>query len=88
MECLRGVAWNIAGWEPPWGSGFDDTLAESILNEAVDQGVNFIDTADVYEDRQSEAAVARVVNCPFGAGLCCHQVWTFSDPPYIKEPGY
>ncbi|MBL7007115.1 MAG: aldo/keto reductase [Spirochaetia bacterium] len=50
--------WQVGG---RWGSGFDDTLAESILNEAVDQGINFIDTADVYENRQSEAAVARVV---------------------------
>lgn len=50
--------WQVGG---KWGSGFDDTLAESILERAIDQGVNFIDTADVYEDRQSEAAVARVV---------------------------
>lgn len=27
----------------------------------MDAGVNFIDTADVYENRQSEAAVGRVV---------------------------
>lgn len=50
--------WQVGG---RWGSGFDNTIAESILNEAVDQGINFIDTADVYENRQSEAAVARVV---------------------------
>ncbi len=50
--------WQVGG---RWGSGFDDAIAESILNEAVDQGINFIDTADVYENRQSEAAVARVV---------------------------
>lgn len=50
--------WQIGG---KWGSGFDDTLAEEILNQAIDQGVNFIDTADVYENYQSEAAVARVV---------------------------
>ena len=50
--------WQVGG---KWGSGFDDQLAESILDSAIDQGVNFIDTADVYEDRKSEAAVARVV---------------------------
>lgn len=50
--------WQIGG---KWGSGFDDALAEEILNQAIDQGVNFIDTADVYENYQSEAAVARVV---------------------------
>lgn len=50
--------WQVGG---KWGSGFDDANAETILNAASDHGVNFIDTADVYEDRQSEAAVARVV---------------------------
>ena len=28
--------WQVGG---RWGSGFDDTIAESILNEAVDQGL-------------------------------------------------
>jgi aryl-alcohol dehydrogenase-like predicted oxidoreductase len=50
--------WQVGG---RWGSGFDDAAAERILNAAIDAGVNFIDTADVYEDRRSEAAVARVV---------------------------
>lgn len=49
-------AWQVGG---RWGSGFDDELAERILDEAFDRGVNFVDTADVYENRQSEAAVAR-----------------------------
>ena len=50
--------WQVGG---TWGSGFDDALAEKILNEAIDEGVNFIDTADVYEAGASEAAVGRVV---------------------------
>jgi aryl-alcohol dehydrogenase-like predicted oxidoreductase len=50
--------WQVGG---TWGSGFDDANAEAILEDAIDRGVNFIDTADVYENRQSEAAVARVV---------------------------
>ena len=50
--------WQVGG---TWGSGFDDTNAEAILEHALDRGINFIDTADVYENRQSEAAVARVV---------------------------
>ena len=50
--------WQVGG---TWGSGFDDANADSILNAAIDSGINFIDTADVYENRQSEAAVARVV---------------------------
>lgn len=50
--------WQVGG---KWGSGFDDTLAERIINEAIDAGINFIDTADVYEAGASEAAVGRVV---------------------------
>ncbi|MDA3901722.1 MAG: aldo/keto reductase [Spirochaetes bacterium] len=50
--------WQIGG---KWGTGFDDANAEKIINEAIDMGVNFIDTADVYEDGRSEAAVGRVV---------------------------
>ena len=50
--------WQVGG---VWGSGFDDANAERILEDAIDRGVNFFDTADVYENRRSEAAVARVV---------------------------
>ncbi len=50
--------WQVGG---KWGSGFDDANAEHILHEAIDNGINFIDTADVYEDGKSEAVVGRVV---------------------------
>ena len=50
--------WQVGG---KWGSPFDDRSAEEIINRAIDLGVNFIDTADVYSDGLSEAAVARVV---------------------------
>jgi aryl-alcohol dehydrogenase-like predicted oxidoreductase len=50
--------WQVGG---PWGSGFDDANAEAILEDAIARGINFIDTADVYENRQSEASVGRVV---------------------------
>jgi aryl-alcohol dehydrogenase-like predicted oxidoreductase len=50
--------WQVGG---RWGSTFDDTNAEKILNEAIDHGVNFIDTADVYSEGASERAVGRVV---------------------------
>ncbi len=67
-RCFGRTGWNVSEislgtWQVggKWGSGFDEALAERIINEAVDRGVNFIDTADVYENRQSEAAVARVV---------------------------
>lgn len=50
--------WQVGG---KWGSQFDDKLADSILNTAIDHGVNFIDTADVYENGLSEKAVGRVI---------------------------
>ncbi len=50
--------WQVGG---KWGSGFDDANADTIINSAIDAGVNFIDTADVYENGMSETAVGRVV---------------------------
>ena len=50
--------WQVGG---KWGSGFDHKLADRLLNSAIDEGVNFIDTADVYEAGLSETAVGRVV---------------------------
>ncbi len=50
--------WQVGG---TWGAPFDDKEAERIINEAIDSGINFIDTADVYSDGLSEKAVGRVV---------------------------
>jgi aryl-alcohol dehydrogenase-like predicted oxidoreductase len=50
--------WQVGG---KWGTQFDEKNAEKIINVAIDRGVNFIDTADVYSEGLSEAAVAKVV---------------------------
>ena len=50
--------WQVGG---RWGEKFDDALAERIIESAIERGVNFIDTADVYNERASESAVGRVV---------------------------
>lgn len=50
--------WQVGG---KWGADFSHANAESILNKAVDEGINFIDTADVYSDGESEKAVGRLV---------------------------
>lgn len=52
--------WQVGG---RWGAPFDFENAETILNEAVDQGINFIDTADVYGDGngESEHAVGKLL---------------------------
>lgn len=50
--------WQVGG---KWGDPFSHANADTILNLAVDSGINFIDTADVYGDGESEKAVGRLV---------------------------
>jgi aryl-alcohol dehydrogenase-like predicted oxidoreductase len=50
-------AWGIGG--SAWGGADDDTSMRA-LHAAIDAGVNFIDTADVYGDGRSERLVARL----------------------------
>lgn len=50
-------AWAIGG---AWGDVPEDD-AVAALNTAIDNGVNFIDTADVYGDGRSERLIARVL---------------------------
>jgi aryl-alcohol dehydrogenase-like predicted oxidoreductase len=50
-------AWAIGG---AWGN-VDDGDAVAALNAALDSGVTFIDTADVYGDGRSEKLIARVL---------------------------
>lgn len=49
-------AWAIGG---TWGET-DDTAALAALHRALDRGVNFFDTADVYGDGHSERLLARL----------------------------
>ncbi len=50
--------WQVGG---KWGDDFSHANADRILGEAVDNGINFIDTADVYSDGESEKAVGNFV---------------------------
>ena len=50
--------WQVGG---KWGDDFSHANADRILGEAVDNGINFIDTADVYSDGESEKAVGNLV---------------------------
>ena len=50
--------WQVGG---KWGSDFDHGNADRILNLAVDSGINFIDTADLYGNRESEKAIGRLL---------------------------
>ncbi len=56
VSAISFGAWAIGGF---WGP-VDDAESMRALHAAVDAGVNFIDTADVYGDGRSERLVARV----------------------------
>ncbi|MEO8481061.1 MAG: aldo/keto reductase [Acidobacteriota bacterium] len=56
VSAISFGAWAIGG---AWGA-VDDTESLQALNTAIDCGVNFIDTADVYGDGRSERLIARV----------------------------
>ena len=50
--------WQVGG---KWGDDFSHQTADSILNAAIDSGINFIDTADVYGNGESEKAVGKFI---------------------------
>ena len=56
VSAISFGAWAIGGF---WGAA-DDEESMRALHAAVDAGVNFIDTADVYGDGRSERLVARL----------------------------
>jgi aryl-alcohol dehydrogenase-like predicted oxidoreductase len=78
--------WQVGG---KWGSGFDDKLADSIIHKAIDNGINFIDTADVYEAGLSEKAVGRVVKSRseeiFVASKCGRQINPHTNEGYQPD---
>ena len=50
--------WQVGG---TWGSEFYHDNADRILNLAVDSGINFIDTADLYGNGESEKAIGKLL---------------------------
>jgi aryl-alcohol dehydrogenase-like predicted oxidoreductase len=50
--------WQVGG---KWGEPFNEKSAEAIINSAIDNGVNFIDTADVYSGGLSEKVIGKVL---------------------------
>lgn len=56
VSAISFGAWAIGG---TWGA-VDDAASLAALHAAIDAGVNFIDTADVYGDGRSERLVAQL----------------------------
>lgn len=73
--------WQLGG---KWGTGFDPSLARKTLDRALHNGVNFIDTADVYKETKSETAVGQAAKRADGrvyvATKCGRQI-----EPHITE---
>ncbi|SOE20485.1 Predicted oxidoreductase [Spirosomataceae bacterium TFI 002] len=78
--------WQVGG---KWGSEFSHDRAQQILNTAVENGVNFIDTADVYGDGESEKAVGKFVKtCKeriYVATKCGRQLKPHTDQAYTPQ---
>ena len=56
VSCISFGAWAIGG---TWGK-VDDNESLNALHRAVDLGVNFFDTADVYGDGHSECLISKL----------------------------
>lgn len=78
--------WQVGG---KWGSDFNHENAEKIINEAIDQGINFLDTADVYSAGLSETAVGEVVRSRseqvYVASKCGRRINPHTDENYLLE---
>lgn len=78
--------WQVGGG---WGGEFDQETATDILNTALDHGINFIDTADVYSDGASEKAVGEFVRFKseklYVATKCGRQLTPHTNEQYTPE---
>lgn len=50
--------WQVGGG---WGKDFNFKIANEIIESALEKGVNFLDTADVYDNQLSEQVVGKLV---------------------------
>jgi len=69
--------WQVGG---KWGSEFNQKGAEEIINRAIDNGVNFLDTADVYSDGLSEKTVGKIVRSRSEEVYIATKCGRFLDP--------
>jgi aryl-alcohol dehydrogenase-like predicted oxidoreductase len=78
--------WQVGGG---WAGDFDKNQAYRIINEAIDLGVNFIDTADVYDAGLSEKAIGKVLKerseKVFVATKCGRQVQPHTNEGYTPQ---
>lgn len=63
-----------------WGDPFSEKDAIDTLEEAYDQGVNFFDTADVYQDGKSQQAIAKFLKGKQDKVFVSTKIGRRSDP--------
>ena len=78
--------WQVGGG---WREKFDAQIAERIIDVAIEQGINFIDTADVYYAGLSERAVGQAVRKRSGtiyvATKCGRHIQPHVDAGYTPQ---
>lgn len=78
--------WQVGG---KWGETFNFENAHQIIHRAIDSGINFIDTADVYGDGLSEKAVGQVIKSRservYVATKCGRQLKPHTNEAYQPE---
>jgi len=80
--------WQVGG---KWGAPFNFQTADKILNTAFDNGINFIDTADVYGDGdgESERAVGQFIRSKseriYVATKCGRQLNPHNNAAYTPQ---
>lgn len=78
--------WQLGG---KWGDKFKYETAEAIINQAIDSGINFIDTADVYNEGKSEIAIGRFLKSRservYVATKCGRQLNPHTNEQYTVE---
>lgn len=64
--------WQLGGMG--WGD-VSEKEAMEVLQRAVERGVNFFDTADVYGDGRSEQLLGQFLKKSDKKGLCRNKIW-------------
>jgi len=78
--------WQLGG---KWGEAFDEKNAHNTLTRAIDIGINFIDTADKYNNGLSEKAIGKVLKERseriYVATKCGRKLRPHTEDGYNKE---
>lgn len=78
--------WQLGG---KWGADYSDKIAQATMETAFEQGINFFDTADVYNGGESEKSIGRFIKSKQGkifvATKCGRQINPHAAAGYTRE---